>query len=305
MAKHVVTGAFSYTGRFIAEELLRHGHTVRTLTRRADDTSPLREKIDARPFDFDRPEVLARHLENADVLYNTYWVRFNQGENGFETAITNTQILLDAAKKAGVRKFVHISVSNPSLSSPLDYYRGKAVLEERVKQSGIPYAIIRPTLVFGPHDLLLNNIAWFLRRFPVFFIPGSGDYRMQPVAVEDVARLAVDAGESAESSILTAAGPDTYRFDELVARIAKQTGGRARRFHMPLSVVELACRVLGMVIKDVILTKQEIEGLMASLLVSQDAPTGVRRFDDWLNQERNTLGQRYQSELRRNFSIPA
>src|SRR5205085_12234573 len=161
--------------------------------RRPDEGSPLRSRLDVYPFNFDHPEKLVTSLRGADVLYNTYWVRFNHDGNGFDQAIRNTQVLMEAAKKAGVRKFVHISVSNPSISSPLDYYRGKAVLEERVKQSGLPYVIIRPTLVFGAGDLLINNIAWFLRRFPLFAVPGDGAYRVQPVDVDDVVHLAIEA----------------------------------------------------------------------------------------------------------------
>lgn len=301
MRKHVVTGAFSFTGRFIAEELLRRGFSVGTLTRQPDDLSPLRTRVEVYPFNFDRPEELARSLQGADVLYNTYWVRFNRDGNGFDLAIRNTAILLEAARKAGVRKFIHISVSNPSVASPLDYYRGKAILEERLKESGMPYAIIRPTLVYGSGDLLLNNIAWFLRHIPIFFVPGNGAYRVQPVAAEDVARLAIDAADEGENKTVTAAGPQTYRFDDLVRMMALQIGSRARILHAPASWVALACRPLGWCLHDVVLTPQEIHGLMANLLVSGEPPTGSARFKDWLASNRNELGQEYRSELRRNF----
>jgi NADH dehydrogenase len=197
---------------------------------------------------------------------------------------------------------VHLSVSNPSLESKLDYYRGKAIVEERVKNSGLAYTILRPTLIFGAGDLLLNNIAYFLRRFPVFLVPGDGAYRVQPVAAEDVARLASDEGQNSANRIVTAAGPDTYRFDELVAMIARAIGRCTRVVHAPMALTVAACGALGIVLRDVVLTRQEIQGLMDNLLVSGETPTGSANFENWLRSIRDQLGQEYRSELRRNFS---
>jgi uncharacterized protein YbjT (DUF2867 family) len=293
MPTHIVTGAFSFTGRFIAEELLRRGLSVATLSRR--------QRLEVHPFNFDRPDELARSLEGADVLHNTYWVRFNHGSDGFDRAIRNTEVLFQAARRAGISKVIHLSVSNPSLESPLPYFRGKAIVEERLKDSGLAYAILRPTLICGAGDLLLNNIAYFLRRFPVFLVPGDGAYRVQPVAAEDVARLAADAAQDPVSRIVTAAGPDSYRFDEIVRMIARALGRRTAVFHSPVTIADAACRMLGVVLRDVVLTRQEIEGLMANLLVSHEPPTGTARFADWLQSVRGDLGREYRSELRRNF----
>jgi NADH dehydrogenase len=302
MSKHIVTGAFSFTGRFIAEELLRRGFSVATLSRRPDDSLLVGQRLEVHPLNFDQPAELARSLEGAEVLHNTYWVRFNHGSDGFERAIRNTEMLFQAAKRAGIRKLVHLSVSNPSLQSPLHYFRGKAIVEECVKDSGLAYTIFRPTLIFGSGDLLLNNIAYFLRHYPLFLIPGDGAYRVQPVAAEDVARLASDAAQDPVSRIITAAGPDSYRFDEIVRMIARALGRRTAVIHSPVKISDAACRALGVVLRDVVVTRQEIQGLMDNLLVSRDPPTGSARFVDWLQSAGGNLGQEYRSELRRNFT---
>ena len=104
----------------------------------------------------------------------------------FDLAVENTRMLFEAAKRAGVGRIVHFSVTNVSSGSALPYFRGKAQVEDMLVGLGIPYAIIRPTLVFGVGDLLLNNMAWALRRFPVFPVYGNGDYPVQPVYVEDL-----------------------------------------------------------------------------------------------------------------------
>ena len=301
MSKAIVTGAFSFTGRYIATELLSRGQEVATLTRQPDTANAFQGRIQAHPFSFDDPAQLTKTLEGASVVYNTYWVRFNHGGMTFDQAIRNTQTFLEAAKKAGVQKFIHISVSNPSEDSPLAYYKGKAILEKCVKESGLSYAIIRPTLIFGANDLLLNNIAYFLRRYPVFAIPGNGDYRVQPVSGEDVARLAVQAADEITNKVIDAAGPETYRYDEMVALMKQSIGGKAKLIKLPYSATLACSKVLGLLMHDVVLNGEEIKGLMTSLLVSHAAPTGLDRFSAWLDKSADRLGRQYTSEIKRNY----
>ena len=128
------------------------------------------------------------------TLYNTYWVRFDHGQTSFANAIESSRMLFYAAKRAGVKRIVHVSITNPSIESPLPYFRGKALVEYALAQSGVPYSIVRPTWIFGgERDVLVNNIAWILRRMPVFALPGDGTYPVQPVHVDDLARICIDA----------------------------------------------------------------------------------------------------------------
>jgi len=176
-----VTGAFSFTGRAIAEELIARGLTVRTLARRPGDAGdPLTSLVEWAPLRFSDPAALADCLRGAEVLFTTYWIRFERDASTFARAVENIRTLASAAREAGVRRIVHVSVANPSESSPFAYYRGKALAERHIVESGLSYAIVRPTLVFGPNDILLNNIAWTLRRSPFFAVAGDGAYRLQP-----------------------------------------------------------------------------------------------------------------------------
>lgn len=295
----VVTGAFSYTGKYIAQRLLDLGQTVRTLTRRRPGTADSR--IAVAMLDFADHDGLVNALRGASTLYNTYWVRFPRGQVTFEQAVANTERLLEAAVAAGVRRIVHISVTNPSETSPLPYFRGKALVEAAIARSGLSYAIIRPTLIFGPEDVLVNNIAWVLRRLPVFGIPGSGDYRVQPVSVEDVAGLAVSAGGRTGDFVHDAMGPEIYTFRTLISLIADAVSSRARIVHVPPAVAMVAVALIGRLVRDVVLTPHELQGLMTNLLVSNEAPTGQRRFSEWLVQNARNLGLRYANELDRNY----
>jgi uncharacterized protein YbjT (DUF2867 family) len=296
----VVTGVFSYTGRYIAEALLARGRSVRTLTRRPDPAHPLAGKVDVAPLTFD--ESLVESLRGADTLYNTYWVRFERGATSYARAVDNTATLIDCARRAGVRRVVHVSVANPDPGSPFPYFRGKAETERIVRESG-SHAIVRPTLVFGPDDILVNTIAWGLRHVPIFLVPGDGSYAVQPVSVRDTASICVEAGASEDDAVLDAAGPVRWSFEAFVRLIAGAVGSRARIAHASPAIALAAAKVAGLALRDVVLTRDELGALMAGLLVSDERPLGRDRFDSWVTANRSTLGRRYTSELARNFRV--
>ena len=212
---HAVTGAFGYSGKYIARRLLDAGQRVITLTNSIDRANPFGGQIPAYPFSFDRPDELARALDGVEVLYNTYWVRFNHPLFTHADAVRNTLSLFDAARRAGVRRVVHISITNPSEDSPLEYFSGKARLERGLRESGLSYAILRPTVLFGKEDILINNIAWALRHLPVFGVFGDGSYRLQPIYVDDLAELCVAGGAGQENVVVNAIGPETFAYREL------------------------------------------------------------------------------------------
>ncbi|HET7089103.1 MAG TPA: NAD(P)H-binding protein [Anaerolineae bacterium] len=298
---NVVTGAFGYTGKYVARRLLSMGKRVKTLTTHPDRPSPFGDRVSVAPFDFDRPEALIESLRGAAALYNTYWVRFDYGSATFEAAVENTKTLFRAAKEAGVRRVVHVSVSNPSEDSPLSYFRGKALLEKALVESGLSHAIVRPTVTFGDEDILINNIAWLLRRFPVFAILGEGDYRVQPIFVEDVAELMVSAGSQSGNLVVDAAGPEVYTFDTLVRTIKSAVRSRARIVHLPPRLALFLSQVIGVFVGDVVLTQEEVDGLMAGLLVSSGPPTGRTHLSEWLREHAHTVGAKYASEVTRHF----
>jgi NADH dehydrogenase len=297
----VVTGAFSFTGRFIARRLITQERRVKTLTNHPQRAGTEDITAEVAPLQFSDRDALVASLRGADVLYNTYWVRFRHGRVRFGDAVANTRILLGAARDAGVRKVVHISVSNPSEDSSLDYYAGKARAERAVRESGLAWAIVRPTLVFGQGDILINNIAWLLRRLPIFGIPGRGDYRLQPVAGEDVAEIATWAAEQNDSVTVDAAGPDIIYYSEMVESIAIAVGRHARFVYMSPRMALRAAGLIGRVVKDVVLNEPELEGLMQEMLVSHERPRGTRRLDNWLLTSAATLGKTYASELDRHW----
>jgi NADH dehydrogenase len=297
---HVVTGAFGYTGKYITARLLANGQQVRTLTNSVRRANPFGDKVKAYPFNFDAPEKLVQSLGGATVLYNTYWVRFNyRSDFTHSAAVENTRTLFRAAKEAGVQRVVHVSITNPSENSALEYFDGKAQLERALVESGLSYAILRPTVVFGPEDILINNIAWALRHLPVFGVFGDGNYRLQPMYVDDLAALAVAQGASRENRIIDAIGPETFTYRQLVQTLGEIIGARRLIVPVPPWFGYIVGSVVSRLHGDVFITRAEIEGLMQDLLCTNSAPAGATRLTDWARAHAATLGVRYANELAR------
>lgn len=295
--KCAVTGAFGYSGRYIAQQLLDQGHEVITLTNSPNRESPLSNKIRAFPFNFDAPAKLSETLRGIDVLINTYWVRFNHKFFTHADAVRNTLILFDAARKAGVKRVVHLSVTNPSRESPLEYFRGKAQLEEALRGSGLAYAILRPAIFFGKEEILINNIAWVLRHLPVFGVFGDGLYKIQPIYVGDLAALAVEQAASGANVIINAIGPETFTYRQMVETIGELLGRRRPIIPVPPGLAYYTGKVIGFFMNDVLITREEIQGLMANLLYVSSPPTGKTKFTEWIKQNAAILGRRYANEL--------
>ena len=299
--KIAVTGAFSYSGKYIAKRLLERGEEVYTLTNHPNRPDPFNGKIQALPLNFANETELIQSLRGADVLVNTYWIRFDKGSNTQPKAVENTKILVNAAAKAGVKRIVHISITNPSPASHLPYFWGKAANEKAVIDSGMSYAILRPTVLFGKEDILINNIAWLLRHLPVFGLPGNGSYKLSPVYVDDLAQLAVDAVYKKDNYIWDAVGPDELTFKQTVELISKTIGISRPLMPMPPRLALLAAQVMSLFVKDVMLTPEEVDGLMSNLLISKEAPRCKTSLRDWLEEHKATVGKQYASELARHF----
>ncbi len=296
---HTVTGAFGYSGKYITQKLLDRGYSVITLTNSLHRENPFGERVRAFPFNFNKPEKLIASLKSVAVLYNTYWVRFNHKMFNQADAVKNTIILFNAAKEAGVQRIVHISITNPSVDSKLKYFSGKAKLEEALIKSGLHYSILRPAVLFGKEDILINNIAWALRTLPVFGIFGDGQYRLQPIYVEDLAELAVEQGNIKEDVIINAIGPETFTYKELVETIGDIIGKQKPIVSFSPAMGYIAGLLIGKIVGDVMITRDEITGLMNSLLFVDSPPVGKTKLTEWVKEHRDSLGRKYTSELAR------
>ena len=294
-----VTGAFGYSGRYIALRSLAAGHEVLTLTNSVKRENPFGDLVRVAPFNFDRPDLLAQSLQGVEVLINTYWVRFDHKLFTHAQAVANTRAMFTAAKEAGVRRIVHVSITNPDLHSDLPYFRGKAELEQSLVASGLSYCILRPTVLFGKEDVLINNIAWALRRLPVFGVYGKGDYRLQPIYVDDLAAAAVEKAAETKNEIVDAIGPETFTYRGLVQMIVQKLDLKRAIIGVPPSLGYWTCQLIGLLVRDVVATREEIRGLMEDRLFVNAPPLGKTKLSEWVEKHRDTLGRHYTSEMRR------
>lgn len=294
-----VTGAFGYSGRYIARRLLEAGHGVITLTNSPQRKNPFGDAVVAHPFHFDRPEKLIESLRGVDSLINTYWVRFDHRLFTHDQAVANTKVMFNAAKAAGVRRIVHVSITQPDADSDLPYFRGKAELEQALMDLGLGYSILRPTVLFGKEDVLINNIAWVLRHLPVFGVFGSGDYKLQPIYVDDLAAAAVENATGTGNEVINAIGPETFTYREMVAMIGQILGCKRAIISVPPGLGHWACRLVGGIVGDVVITREEIQGLMEGRLCVDAPPLGRTKLTDWVREHRDSLGRRYTSEMAR------
>ncbi len=286
----LVTGAYGNTGRGIAERLLQDGRRVRTLTNHPD---PSDTTIEAHPYAFDGG--LDAAFDGVDTFYNTFWARTG-GADGFDALVERSSALFDAARRAGVRRIVHLSVANPSLDSPYAYFRAKAQAEAALHTCGVPAAIVRPALIFGGATVLLDNLAWVLRRSPVFGVAAGGGFRVRPVHADDVARLCVELGGHADQVTVDAVGPERPTFRELIVQVRDAAGARCLLVPMPPRLVLAASKPIGWVMRDDLLTSDELLSTVDGLADTDGEATGQVALSDWLRANGATLGRRYRSE---------
>lgn len=298
---NVVTGAFGYIGNYITRELLRRGFPVKTITTHPDKPNSFGNHVKASPYNFDNPDKLTEDLRGCETLFNTYWIRFNYRQWSFDTALENTRTLFQCARDAGIKTIVHISVTNPSETDMLPYYRGKAFQERALKESGVDYRIIRPTLVFGKEDILVNNIAWTMRTFPFVPVFGAGEYQVQPIFVEDLANIAVSSIDTGESLTVDAIGPETYTYKEFLRLIADALNRDVSLVHTWPALGIFLGNIIRLFVRDVVLTRDELRGLMQNKLTSNQTPNGKTLFSAWVLENKDFLGAEYTSELRRHF----
>jgi uncharacterized protein YbjT (DUF2867 family) len=293
MARHVVTGAFGFSGRHIAGALLERGDDVTTLTNHSNRPDPFDGRVAASALDFTDPAGLTESLRGADTLFNTYWMRLERGGVTYADAVANSRVLFTAAREAGVRRIVHISIANAERGSDLPYYRGKLDVESALHDSGVSHAILRPAVLVGDQPMLVNSIAWMLRHLPAFGIPGNGRYGFQPIHVDDLARLALELGARDDDLAVDAAGPERFTFSEFVGDLKRAIGSRALVMRVPPPMAMLAGGALGLLVRDTVLTRAELDGLTANLLASDQPPLGTTPVSDWLADAGSWLGRRW------------
>ena len=290
----VVTGAYAQTGAAIAAILARQGRAVRTLTRARPGPDPPYPVIDPSLDD----EAMVAALRGCEVVYSTLWARFG-ARGGFAPLVEHNLRIARAAREAGARRWVQVTVANLDKGRGLPYWDGKAELEAGLRAVGIPCSFVRPTLVFGPDDTLVNNAAWAMRHLHALPLAGPGRHRVRPVFVGDLAALCVRHGGLEGQQAQDAVGPETFTYRELMATVREALGVRAALVRLPRRAAWLAGKLGRPFVRDTVLTWNEVRSLERELYWTDGPATGPTRFSAWVRANADGLGRRWRSQRKR------
>lgn len=248
----LVTGGTGYVGTHVCRALIARGFMPRLLVRPGSESripEDIRERGRITPGDVTNRESVENAAQGTKAIVHLVGIIREFPARGvtFERLhVTATRNVVDAARLWGIPRFVHMSALGARAGGPAGYSDSKGRAEDCVRQSGLRWTIFRPSVIFGPGDAFLNELAGILRTSPLMPVPGDGKYRLQPVFVGDVAKGFADAllRRDTEARIFDVGGPERFSYGELLDRIAASVGRRARKLHVPLSILRPAVRSL-------------------------------------------------------------
>ena len=238
--KVLVTGGTGFVGTHLVNTLLRRGHAVATLARTPERAhNRYNRGVEVVGGDVLEPGSLIRAAAGREAIVHLVGIIFETRRQSFDAmhrqAVEN---VIAAAKPAGVRRLLYMSAMGAAADAPSAYSRSKAAGESAVRQSGLDWTIIRPSLIFGPGDGFFSGLAPIVRGNPGFIpVIGSGQTRFMPVSVYDVARVFADSLDRPETIGRTyeVGGPQTFTLNELYREIALAVGKpRKPMIHFPL-----------------------------------------------------------------------
>ena len=233
----LVTGATGFLGRRVVRELLERGDQVRALVHTPGKERMFSHReIEVQYGSVRDPASLSSAFYDVEAVVHLVGIIRRRRRDTFEDIHREgTANVLAAAKEAGARHFLHVSVIGSANDRTYPYLYTKWLGEQEVINSGLPYTIFRPSMLFGEGDEFLNALAGLVRLFPLVPVIGSGNNRMQPLAADDLARcIGTTLGrEDLKGRILELGGADRLNYNELVSEVAKAMGKRRLRLHLP------------------------------------------------------------------------
>ncbi len=237
--KVFVTGGSGFVGRTVIQQLVDKNHQVRALTHSA---LPLQHQtVEAVSGDVTRAESLSA-IEGCDAVIHLVGIireKRSQGITFERLHSLATQNVVKAAADFGVKRYIHMSANGAATDSETGYHKTKFAAEQFVRNSGLDWTIFRPSLIFGPDDLFVTMLTRLVKLLPLVPVFGSGDYRLQPVHVSDIANAFVAALERPDSIAQTfcCGGPEALSYTELLDRISQLSGlgPVVRKVRLPLA----------------------------------------------------------------------
>ncbi len=266
----LVTGGTGFVGTHVCRSLIARGFLPRLLVRTGSEgkiPEDVRKACRVTPGDATDREAVEYAVQGTKMIVHLVGIirEFPERDITFERLhVAATRNVVDAARRWEISRFVHMSALGARPGGPTGYFDSKGRAEEVVRRSGLSWTIIRPSVIFGPGDQFLKVLTGVLRKAPFVPVPGDGSYRLQPVFIGDVAKGFADAAmrPDLEGKIFEAGGPQRLSYNELLDAVAASVGRRARKIHIPLSILRPTVRFMER-FKKFPLTTEQLEMLLA------------------------------------------
>ena len=235
-----ITGSTGFVGRNLRAQL--SGRPMRLLVRDASKHAGLKSaNVEIVEGDVQDRASLAGKMTGCDAVIHLVAIIDESADATFDLNIRQgTENVVAEAKAAGIKRFIHMSAMGAHDNPAFPYHQSKFRAEQAVKGSGIPWTILRPSVIFGPGDGFINALADVVRAFPVIPVVGTGASRFQPVSVKEVAECFVAALDNPDTAdrIIDIGGPDVVTYEEMIDTIAKMLGKKKPKVHVPLPLMK-------------------------------------------------------------------
>lgn len=264
--KVFLTGVTGFVGKNMLKRLLADGHSVHALVREPDKASSLvREGVELVAGDVVEGTRLELGMEDCDAVIHLIGIIVEKGKNTFERVHhIGTRNVVEAARRKGIKRFVHMSALGARADGPAQYQVTKWRGEEEVRRSGIPYCILRPSLIFGPGDGFVTQMMQTMRQAPIFRpVPGDGTPKFRPIFIGDVARCFVKAltAESATNQTVELGGADELTLNQVLEEIARCADVHKPAVHIPMPLMLAGATVMQTVLPNPPVTVDQLRML--------------------------------------------
>ena len=271
----LVTGATGFVGRNVVKALRTRGKGVRCLVHTHSRENVVTDyRVEVAHGDILDPTSLREAMKGVDAVVHLVAIIREKGRQTFDLINRGgTESVVQAAREAGVRHFVHMSAIGVREDPGYPYLFSKWQGEQAVINSGLTYTILRPSIQFGDGDEFINTLAGVVKAFPVIPVVGSGKTRLQPVSVEEVGALVslVVDNPRFNGRIIEIGGPDHLTYDEIVDIIVKTLGVRRLKAHLPLAQVRSIIRVMEALIPNPPATTSQLDMLAVDNVTTTDS----------------------------------
>ena len=266
--KVFVTGSTGFVGRNIVGNLTALGHDPVLLLRNKDSARKLHPiEKSTKLFCAGLQDVarLEEGISGCDAVIHLVGIIREVGSNTFMNVhYRGTKNVVEASRRAGIRRFIHMSAEGTRPSAVSNYHKTKFIAEEHLKSSGLNYTIFRPSMLFGAGDRNFNVLADLIRKAPFIPVIGDGEYRWQPVSVKNVAELFVLAlnNSNAERKTYEVRGPDVFTFNQILDILMKILGLKKPKVHIPVSVARPVVHMLDRILPSPLITRDQLKMLL-------------------------------------------